>query len=169
MHAFQIWASLSQPLQHEILESSYFNQKKLYRILLQDMADALRKRPILLQSLPRKERHMLFQPILGLPNFQVLSQNLLMQWLVHDQSKMMASFLDSLGIEHDGKGCVDSFPEAIDEAKLKSGVEKLYADFPEEKVTVYLRTFDVLSGANWPALSPLIRETAAPEPAKASS
>lgn len=166
MHAFQIWASLSQPLQHEILESSYFNQKKLYRLLIQDMADVLRKRPILLQALPRKERHMLFQPILGLPNYQVLSQNLLMQWLVEDQSKMMAAFLDALGIEHDGKGCVDSFPGEIDEAKLKAAVEKLYAEFPEEKVTVYLRTFDVLSGANWPSLNPLIRESAAVETAK---
>lgn len=166
MHAFQIWASLSQPLQHEILESSYFNQKKLYRLLIQDMADVLRKRPILLQALPRKERHMLFQPILGLPNYQVLSQNLLMQWLVEDQSKMMAAFLDSLGIGHDGKGCVDSFPSEIDEARLKAAVEKLYAEFSEEKVTVYLRTFDVLSGADWPALNPLIRESAAVEAAK---
>ena len=167
MHAFQIWASLSQPLQHEILESSYFNQKKLYRMLVQDMSEVLRKRPILLQALPRKERHMLFQPLLGLPNYQVLTQNLLMQWLVSDQSKMMAAFLEGLGIEHDGKGCVDSFPDEIDQAKLKTAVEKLYTEFPEEKVTVYLRSFDTLSGANWPSLTPLIRESAVSEPARA--
>lgn len=167
MHAFQIWASLSQPLQHEILEASYFNQKKLYRMLIQDMADALRKRPLLLQTLPRNERHMLFQPILGLPNYQVLTQNLLMQWLVADQSKMMAFFLEALGIEHDGKGCADVFPAEMDEDKLKAAVEGLYAGFPEEKVTVYLRTFNVLSGSDWPELAPLIRESVSSESAKA--
>jgi hypothetical protein len=158
MHAFEVWNTLSPELNHTILDSACLNNKKLYRHAVQDLAENLRRRPQFLLDLPRAERHKIFQPLLGLPNYYVLAQNLIMNWLVADESKMLAFFLDQLGIGHDGQGCVDNFPETVDAARLKAAVEALYGAFDAEKVTVYLKTFDAVSGCDWPGLKDLIRE-----------
>jgi hypothetical protein len=158
MHAFEVWNTLSPGLNHQILDSACLNNKRLYRQVVDDMASNLRRRNKALLDMPRAERHKLFQPLLGLPNFYVLTQNLVMNWLVADESEMLASFLDQLGIEHDGEGCVDMFPETMDDGKLKAAVDGLYAAFPEEKVTLYLNTFDDVSGCNWAGLKDLIRQ-----------
>lgn len=157
MHAYQIWSSLPPELNHEILEAARLDNKKLYKILLDTMGQNLRRRVVMLQAMPRGQRHITFQAVLGQPQLQVMSQNLLMHWLVTRQSAMLCAFLDHLGIVHDGKGCADTFPETVPEDQLRKAVEDLYAKFDPARVTLYLSTFDVLSGQNWPTLAGLVR------------
>lgn len=166
MQAFEHWPRISQELNHTILEAAYEANKKLYRNLVQEMSSALRKRKALLQQMPRQERHLLFQPILGLPNYHVLSQNLLMNWLAEEKVDMICEFLDALGIEHDGRGFSNEFPESMDKAKLQQAVEKIYDQFEEQSVTAYLSTFDSLTGMTWEDLPSMLRNTE--EPAEAS-
>lgn len=150
MRAFQIWNDLSVNLNHEILESAYLNNKKLYRSLVDEMAKNLHQRSQKLLDTPRAERHIAFKGILLLPNFDVLTQNLLMSWLLHSESALMAAFLDELKIPHDGRGCVEELPEKVDDKLFSSAVAALYKKFDQEKVTVYLKTFDSVGGRNWP-------------------
>lgn len=165
MNAYQAWAGISHDLNHEILETAYSGNKKLYRLLLEDMAKNLRRRVVALQMMPRKERHLLFRPLLAQPQLHVIAQNLLMFWLSERQTPMLCQFLGALGIAHDEKGCAETFPETVEPAKLTEAVQRLYTDFPEETVSLYLTTFDVLSGKSWPELPPLIR----PLPSSANS
>ncbi|MFZ5807128.1 MAG: hypothetical protein ACOY3I_07985 [Verrucomicrobiota bacterium] len=149
MRAYEAWSELSQNLHHEILESAYIHNKKLYRNLIEDMAQNLRFRPQRLLDTPRKERHAQFHILLGLPNFDILAQNLLMSWLLCAEWTMMGAFLDELKIPHDGKGCVEHLPEKVDENLLKKSVENLYQKFDPEKVSLYLKTFDTVGGQHW--------------------
>lgn len=158
MEINDVWNTLSEELNHEILEAACTHEKKLYRHLVNDMSANLRKRPKKVLEIPRKDRHKLFQPLLGLPQFYMLAQNLVINWLGKTEEKMLVSFLDHLGIEHDGTGCAEQFPSEIEKGKLEEGVKKLYDNFSEEKVTVYLRVFERISGINWPSLKPLIRK-----------
>ncbi|MDX6767146.1 MAG: hypothetical protein SFU85_10170 [Candidatus Methylacidiphilales bacterium] len=157
MHAHEVWQKSPPTLVHEILEASYLGQKKLYRELVADMAANLRKREQFLLKLPRSERHQLFHPLLGLPDFELLGQNLLIVWLGQTQDAMLSAFLDHMGIKHDGKGYAESFPESVEEARLKKAVTALYEAFPAEKVNIYLGVMERVSGVSWPALAPLVR------------
>lgn len=159
MHATELWATISANLNHEILEVSYTHEKKLYRRVVEDLAANLRKRASIILETPRLVRHELFRPLLQLPNFHVVTQNLMILWLAKTQVPMMTTFLDSLEIKHDGQGSVDAFPEAVDPIKLAKAVTVLYDTFPEEKVTAYLSVLDSVAGVNWPELVPLLKKS----------
>lgn len=161
MFAHEAFQSMPAELNHEVLDAACLNDKKLYRRLMNDMAANLRKRPQALLALPRRERHVLFQPLLGLPQFDVLAQNLVINWLAETQVALMTAFLDTVGIAHDGKGYAEAFPESVDDAKLRGAVDALYAKFPEPAVTLYLGVMDRISGVQWPNLAGLIRTPAA--------
>jgi hypothetical protein len=158
MFAHEAWKLLTPELNHEVLEAAYTHEKKLYRRVVQEMAQNLRRRPQMLLETPRKDRHALFQPLLSLPHFELTSQNILIVWLAETQQPLMTTFLDALGIAHDGKGYADGFPETIDDARLKAAVEQLYAGFPAPKVNLYLGVLERISGVQWPNLAALIRK-----------
>lgn len=159
MHAIEFWSTISPALNQEILETAYLNEKKLYRRVVEDLAANLRKRPKVILEMPRQARHELFRPLLQLPNFHVITQNLFIHWLATTQVPLMNAFLDALDIKHDGAGSVDSFPETIEKSRLSAAVDKLYAGFEQEKVTAYLSVFDSISGVNWTDLEALIRKS----------
>jgi len=156
MYACELWKDLTPELHHELLEAVYLNNKKLYRNIVGQMAKNLRSRPERLLETPRTERHLLFQPILALPQFHLITQNILMDWLRHTQTPLLVHFLDALGIPHDGTGCTDTFPSQLDDSKLPAAVESLYASFPKDHVTLYLKTFDAVTGVDCPKLQELV-------------
>lgn len=161
MFAYEAWKEVTLDLNHEVLEAAYVHEKKLYRRLVQEMAQNLRKRPQMLLEMPRRERHAVFYPLLQLPHFDLTAQNLIIVWLSKTKAPMMTAFLDALGIAHDGKGYADEFPETVDEAGLKRAVEELYDKFPHDAVGLYLRVLDRVSGVAWPALPALVHSSRA--------
>jgi hypothetical protein len=149
MRAFEIWPKLSKELNHEILEVACLNEKKLYRHAVQDMSAMLRKRPQVILELPRATRHELFQPLLGMPQFDVLGHNLVINWLRISGEPMLVAFLDGVGLKHDGHGCAEEFPESVDASKVEQACKSLYDKFPAEKVGVYLQLFPNITGVDW--------------------
>jgi hypothetical protein len=159
MHAIEFWGTISPSLNQEILETAYLHEKKLYRRVVDDLAANLRKRPKMILEMPRAARHELFRPLLALPAFHLITQNLMIHWLATSQVALMNAFLDVLGIKHDGAGSVDAFPEKVEKSKLSAAVEKLYQDFESDKVTAYLSVFDSISGVEWADLNSLIKKS----------
>lgn len=157
MFAHQAWSHLSPELNHEVLEAACLHEKKLYRRVVQEMAQNLRRRPQMLLEMPRRERHGLFQPLLGLPQFDLAAQNLIIVWLSETQAGMLVSFLDALGIAHDGKGYADAFPESVEPERLRAAVEGIYGAHDAGRVSLYLRVLDRISGVDWPGLENMIR------------
>jgi hypothetical protein len=153
-----IWPTLSPVLAHEILLSVQKSNKKLYRTALEVMAPRMGVRVPILIEMPKAQRHAAWVQILGRPEMEVLSFNLLSTWLIEDQRPMLCAWLDSLGIEHGENGCADDFPSEPAPAALRKGVDALLAKFDPVIVGIYLRTFNQIDETRWAALDEIVRD-----------
>jgi hypothetical protein len=65
---------------------------------------------------------------------------------------MICEFLDSLGIEHDGKGVVDNLPGAPSRELLNDTITRLLEKRSPEVVAVYLHAFQGMDETGWAVL-----------------
>lgn len=151
-----IWPALPAPLANEILLSVQKVNKKLYRTALEVMAPRMGVRVPILVEMPKAQRHATWIQILGWPEMEVLSFNLLSTWLIESQRPMLCAWLDSLHIEHGENGCADHFPPEPDAAALKKGVDTLLETFDATIVSVYLRTFNCIDETHWARLDEIL-------------
>ena len=135
---YAIWPTLPMELANEILVSVQKSNKKLYRTAVEVMAPRMGIRVPILIEMPKAQRHATWAHILGRPEMEVLSFNILSTWLIETQTPMLCAWLDSLGIEHAENGCADTFPPQPDAAKLKKGVDGLLAKFDPVVVSLSL-------------------------------
>lgn len=148
---------MSPGLANEILESTYTNDKAMYRAITAEVAGALKLRPAFFEKKPRTERNKVILDMLTRPRMQATAGTLLRGWLLKSESSMLGDFLDALGVPHKN-GVVDDFPEQVEESKLNDAVEKLLAKYPAEKVIVYLNSFSAMNDASWEALNKKLKE-----------
>ena len=152
-----IWPTLSPQLANDILLAVQKGNKKLYRTAVEVMAPRMGIRVPTLLETPKAQRHSTWIQILGRPEMEVLSFNLLSAWLIESQRPMLCAWLDALGIEHGDNGCADNFPPQPDATALKKGVDLLLEKFDPRIVGVYLRTFNQIDETQWPALDEILR------------
>jgi hypothetical protein len=146
------------PLANEILLSVQKTNKKLYRTAVEVMAPRMGVRVPILIEMPKAGRHATWIQILGRPEMEVLSFNLLSTWLIETQRPMLCAWLDALGIEHAENGCADSFPPQPGAAALKKGVDLLLEKFDPVLVTVYLHCFNQIDETRWPDLDKILHD-----------
>jgi hypothetical protein len=152
-----IWPTLPTAFANDILLSVQKANKKLYRTALEVMAPRMGVRVPILIEMPKAQRHLTWIRILGRPEMEVLSFNLLSTWLIETQRPMLCAWLDALGIAHGENGCADHFPPEPDAALMKNGIDVLLKDFDPRIVSVYLRCFNGIDETHWPALDQFIR------------
>lgn len=155
LSAHEIFGFMSPTLAREIVEYAHTQDKPLYRTVLMAVAEARKVRPVFLERKPRPEQHQTILDMLTRPRLETVAVNLLQQWLLKGQTAMLTEFLDALGIKHEN-GAVDELPPAIEADRLKPAVENLLSKYPHEKVAVYLRAFNDLNQARWPALEAML-------------
>ena len=88
---------------------------------------------------------------------QILSMKVIAAHLARLQSFAAArdfkiedhSFLDSLNIEHDGRGCSDRFPAEVEEKPLQGAMNTLLQGDDPEAAAFYLKIFPDISGTQW--------------------
>jgi len=156
MPTHTLWPALPSQLANDILLSVQKSNKKLYRTSLEVMAPRMGVRVPILIEMPKARRHATWIQILGRPEMEVLSFNLLSTWLIEDQRSMLCAWLDALGIPHADNGCADTFPPQPDKALLKKGVDTLLQQFDPIIVSVYLRCFNQIDETQWPALDEIL-------------
>ena len=93
---------------------------------------------------------------LAKPRLEMLAANLLRDWLMKEQTPMLADFLDALAIKHK-EGAVDDLPPTVEDAKLEEAIEKLLAKYPAEEVAVYLNAFYTMNDIRWPNLEATLK------------
>jgi len=152
-----IWPTLPPQLANDILVAVQKSNKKLYKTALEVMAPRMGIRVPILIEMPKAKRHATWIQILGRPEMEVLSFNLLSTWLVDTQRPMLCAWLDALGIEHADNGCADTFPPQPDAALLKKGVDLLLQQFDPVVVSVYLRSFNQIDETQWPDLDEILK------------
>jgi hypothetical protein len=65
---------------------------------------------------------------------------------------MICDFLDSLGIEHDGKGVVENLPTQPTREKLDETITRLLEKHSPEIVALYLHAFQAMDETGWSVL-----------------
>ena len=85
-----------------------------------------------------------------------LAGRALIAYHFESERPLMAAFLDALGIAHDNGLIAEEQIPVPDQTKLTEAVGRLKASFPEDAVSLYLRTLVALDADTWKALDPLV-------------
>lgn len=147
---------MSPSLAVRIIEYTHDNNKELYRTALASVAEARKLRPAFLERTPRSTRHAGMASVLSRPRLELIAANLLREWLMKQQTGMLADFLNALGIPHK-EGAVDDLPATVDDEKLRGAVEGLLAKYPAEEAAVYLNAFYTMNDVHWPNLEAMLK------------
>ena len=156
MRAYEIYHNISPTLNEQLLSDLFANDRPAYKATLLALGNQRKLRPIYLERKPRAERHTWMQQALGQKVSDEIALNLLQFWLLTSQQSMLTDFLNSLGIEHDGKGAVEEMPDSPSEEKLSAAITPLLEKFPEEHVAVYLHTFQSMNDPAWEPLDQIL-------------
>ncbi len=88
-----------------------------------------------------------------------VASRLLVSYHFAAQRPLMSGFLDAVGIAHDN-GLITEESVAPPEAdKVRAAVAKVRESFPEESVSLYMRTLAALDQDTWAALVPELTQS----------
>jgi hypothetical protein len=159
LSSHELFGFMSPALAVRILEHAHESNKELYRAALGAVAEARKLRPAFFERRPRATRHAEMTAMLSRPRLELMAANLLRDWLMKQETPMLADFLDKLGIAHKD-GAVDNLPAAVEDANLKAAADLLLAKYPPEEVSVYLNAFYTMNDVRWPNLEAMLKEDA---------
>ncbi len=148
---------MSPALALEILTYTYESDKPMYKTTLAAVAEARKLRPVFLERQPRQQRHTMMLATLARPALELVTGNLLRNWLLKKHKDMLVDFLNSLGIQHKD-GVVEDLPSSVDDEKLKTAVDGLLAKYPPEHVAVYLHAFNEMNEVEWANLTKMLAD-----------
>ncbi len=159
MTAQQILEAIGPELRTQILSYIQTEERPAYRAMLNSLSAARKLRPqfVLEKSRAQQQEWVLAQ--LNLKTNGPVIEQLIQIWLLKSQSAMLITFLDALGIEHDGKGQVENLPDDISEDKALAGIKALQAAYPERQVALYLHMFRMQRPEGWEGLNKAIETT----------
>jgi hypothetical protein len=156
LSSHELFGFMSPALAVRIIDCAHQNNKELYRTALATVAEARKLRPAFFERTPRATRHAEMAVVLARPRLELISANLLRDWLMKNQTAMLADFLDTLGVAHKD-GAVDDLPQTVEDAPLQAAVEKLLTKYPPEEVSVYLNAFYTMNNVRWPNLEKMLK------------
>src|SRR2546427_462179 len=116
--AHELIGFMSAALATDILEHMYASDKELYKATISAVAQTRKVRPVFLEKQPRKERHAVMLATLAKPSMELAAATLIRGWLLKKQMRLLADFLEAIGIPHKD-GVVDDLPETMDDTKLR--------------------------------------------------
>ncbi len=110
---------------------------------------------------PEKKAELLASRI-GAAEFEAAFDTALMLYHTHDQSKLLAAFLDQWGVPHvNGSIEIDDYTPPTADA-VRAAATRLDSDFPAQDINVYLASAGLLMGGQWQAGTwPVVDERAA--------
>jgi hypothetical protein len=151
MTSCELFAAMPAPVAADIFEFTHANDKPLYRVTLETVAQARKVRGVFLERQPRAERYATMASTLGRQGLMAPANNLISNWLIKKHNAVLIDFLDSLKITHE-KGVVEDLPPQMEDGMLDAAVDKLLSKYPQEVVSIYLHAFNEMNEANWPNL-----------------
>ncbi|MCA9726613.1 MAG: hypothetical protein R3E12_04830 [Candidatus Eisenbacteria bacterium] len=121
------------------------------------IAAALRFRPVAVKKMPEAERIKTLARVVR-PE-QSLISSLLLALHLEGRTDMMATFLDSLEIPHEG-GLIDAEFECEppSDEKIKPAIEALFAKYPGPQVELYLVTIYMMDQQTWQNVGTVMKE-----------
>lgn len=156
MKAHQIFQHSSPELTRGIFHYLRTEQREVYRTALATLATGRKLRPVFVQRKSPEQQYDWLRKTVQIKGSDGVCEHLLQLWLLKVQRDLLVTFLDGVGIAHDGEGAADDLPDTIDPKKLAKTVKGLLADHDPELVRVYLHTFQLQKAGGWPEIHDLI-------------
>jgi hypothetical protein len=158
MKAHEIFQAFPEEAAGEILEYLYSNDKPAYRAGLQVLATRRKLRPIILERRIRAERHGWMRNELGRKSNDDAATEVLQTWLLGAHRQLVCGFLDSLGVQHDGRGLLETLPNEPPRNRLEEAIDGLLRSQSRSAVIAYLHLFCEMDIADWPTLKQILSE-----------
>jgi hypothetical protein len=134
-------------------------QREVYKASITSLAANRKLRPVFVQRKPTPEQIDWLVKNVKLRGSVEIATQVLQLWLLKAHPALLTSFLDGLGIEHDGEGAADDIPDNLDAKKLKSTVNDLLKNHDPELLRIYLHIFQLQRANGWEELTALIEAT----------
>jgi hypothetical protein len=132
-------------------------EKAVFSSALASLAAQRKLRPIFVTRKTRTEQIAWMAEQLKSRLNEAIGENLLQIWLMKGRPAMLISFLNSLGVPHDGNGGIEGdIPATLDPEKIKAGAAALLEKHPAEEVAIYLNLFQLQQPGGWPELAEVI-------------
>lgn len=155
LSSHELLGFMSPSLALEIVTYTHENDKPVYRATLSAVAEARKVRAVFLERQPKTQQHSAMLGTLARPALEMVTANVIRNWLLKKHKQMLCDFLDALSITHKD-GVVDDLPAKIDDAKLNSAIDSLLGKYPREVVAVYLNAFQGMNEVEWLNLKTLL-------------
>ena len=149
----ELLAAIGPEMQLQLMRYMQEDQRPAYKAVVNTIAGQRKLRPtfVMEKSKPKQAEWVLDQ--LRLRSNEGVTEQLFQICLLKGNAPMLISFLDTVGIAHDGKGEVMELPGDIDEAKAKEAVDALVKAHPVKMVALYLTMFQRQRPGGWPGLT----------------
>lgn len=132
-------------------------EKAVFSSALASLAAQRKLRPIFVTRKTRTEQIAWMAEQLKSRLNEAIGENLLQIWLMKGRPAMLISFLNSLGVPHDGNGGIEGdIPATLDPEKIKAGAAALLEKHPAGEVAIYLNLFQLQQPGGWPELAEVI-------------
>lgn len=159
MKAYEIFQEMGPETAASVFQFLRDEQREVYTASLSSLATNRKLRPVFVQRKPATDQISWLTKNIRLRGSDEIAEHVIQLWLMKAHQDLLVSFLDGVGIEHDGEGAAEDLPEELDGKKLKSTVTKLLKDSDPETVRIYLHVFQLQRPGGWESLNELISST----------
>ncbi len=156
MKSYTIFQKSDDETVNAFLDWMRNQERNVYRAALRELGALKKLRPQYMQQKPVAEQFAWIKKMLSWKPAETIADHLLQVWLIRKHEGMLVSFIEKLGIEHNGHGVVDVLPETLDADKLKEAVDSLFEAYPAGAVSVYLHMFQNQTEEGWPELQAIL-------------
>ena len=158
MKAYEILQRFPDEVTAEIFQYLYANDKPAYRACLLALAMRRRLRPIVLERKTRLERHAWMHNELARKSNDDAATEVLQTWLLGAHQQLICNFLERLGVDHDGRGLLETLPSEPPRDRLMDAIDPLLENQSRLAVIAYLNLFCEMDIADWPTLKQILQE-----------
>jgi hypothetical protein len=156
MTSSELFAGLSPEQAASLLGELRETHRPLFQSVTSALAGRRKLRPAFIDKKPVSERLAWVAGELGRKANADLAIEILQGWLFAARQPMLLTFLDALGVSHDGEGLFEELPAEPPREKVLAAVENLLANSPAWVVSVYLRLFVQMDESAWVVLREVI-------------
>ena len=115
MKSYTIFQKSDDETVNTFLEWMRNQERNVYRAALRELGALKKLRPQYMQQKPVAEQFAWIKKMLSWKPAETIADHLLQVWLIRKHEGMLVSFIEKLGIEHNGHGVVDVLPETLEE------------------------------------------------------
>jgi len=156
MNATQIFSAMDDATASGVFQYLREKERKIYIAALSSLCTHRKLRPVVVQKKPVSEQIDWMLKNVRQKSANEIAENVLQLWLLKGNASLLISFLNGIGIEHDGTGAAEDIPDNIDADKLKTTVDQILKEFDPGLVRVYLHTFQMQRQGGWKEIADLI-------------